>query len=113
MCQHVATTPPSLSPRFLRRKKKDNSQILRRDLERKTKHQGLTQLKTEGIYVFTKTSGEKTIRETSSTVEVVKMKSDLSKAERALMQDKELVTKLQGSCSTPGIRTGGVAEAES
>ena len=43
---------------------------------------------------------EKTVRVGTLAVEVEKMKSELSEAEKSLLQDKELASKLSGSCAT-------------
>ena len=50
--------------------------------------------------MMTKTIEEKTVRHGSLAVEVEKMKSQLSEAQRTLSADKELASKLDGSCAT-------------
>ena len=43
-------------------------------------------------------------------VEVVKMKSELFEAEKSLLQDKELASKLTGSCAIQAPRVGEVPQ---
>ena len=70
------------------------------ELDRKTNHQGLMKAKTEEISVLTKAIEEKTVRQGTLAVEVEKMKSELSEAERTLLADEQLASKLAGNCTT-------------
>ena len=52
------------------------------------------------IYVLTRTIAKRMVLEASLTVNVGKMKSELSKAERTLLADNEFHSYLKGSCCT-------------
>merc|ERR1712136_154153 len=78
----------------------DLSALEKEELGRKNSHQGLMKAKTQEISVLTKTIEEKTVRVGTMAVEVEKMKAELSEAERTLLADKELASKLTGSCAT-------------
>ena len=78
----------------------DLSALEEEELGRKNNHQGLMKAKTQEICVLTKTIEEKTMRQGTLSVEVQKMKSELSETERTLFADKEMASKLAGNCST-------------
>merc|ERR1712012_90889 len=77
----------------------DLSALEEEELGGKNNHQGLMKAKTQEISVLTKTIEQKTARVGTLAVEVEKMKSELSEAEKTLLADQELASKLTGSCA--------------
>ena len=66
----------------------------------KINQQGHTNAETEEMSVLTKTVEEKTVRQTSSVVDVEEMKSERYETESTLLADGELAYKMDGESTT-------------
>ena len=79
----------------------DLSDLEKEKSVQRTNNQGLMKAITEEISVLTKGIGETTVRQGTLAVEVEKLKSEFSEAEKTLLTDKELASKLKIATPRP------------